>query len=306
MLLCRPLKIVLTAMLLILSPEAAASPEENAGPQIVTTDAERFYALYDEAKGELGGETLQRVYLDRGSPGLLHLAKSRRVSGASIALALQARPQVYRNARLCLETLPNVKKRTAAAMTHLKQLYPAAHFPTITIAVSHTKPVGMADAQGVQISLEALCATRYMNPDHEDRFVHVLVHEFAHSQQKGSVGEKETPTVLEQALLEGGAEFIAELISGSPGNLGPFTLAKGREREIESRFLIDMEKIDLSEWFFNGSNERPGDLGYWVGYRIVRSYYQRTTDKTKALEQIFHIDDAADFLSRSGWHPGKG
>lgn len=292
------------AALLAVAAAPLVYAREEAAPLIVTTDAERFYALYDDAAGQPTADTLQRDYLDRGSAGLLHLAKLRRVSGASIAAAIKAKPDIYRDARACLKVLPRVKSRTAAAMTRLKELYPAAHFPTITIAVSHTKPVGIGDADGVQIALEALCATRYMNPDHENRFVHVLAHEFAHSQQKGLVAVKETPTVLEQALLEGGAEFIAELISGSPGNLGPFAQAAGRELDIETRFQREMTQTDISEWFFNGSNEKTGDLGYWVGYRIVKSYYLRAPDKAKALDRIFRIDDASDSLAESGWRPG--
>ncbi|GAH56694.1 unnamed protein product, partial [marine sediment metagenome] len=50
---------------------------------------------------------------------------------------------------------------------------------------------------------------------------------------------------------------------------------KGREAEIEAAFLGDKDKTDLSHWLYNGPGdaEHPGDLGYWVGYRIVKAYY---------------------------------
>jgi hypothetical protein len=41
-----------------------------------------------------------------------------------------------------------------------------------------------------------------------------------------------------------------------------------------------MDKSDLSGWLYNGmgSAEKPGDLGYWVGYRIAKAFYNRRPD----------------------------
>ena len=48
------------------------------------------------------------------------------------------------------------------------------------------------------------------------------------------------------------------------------------------------------------------NLGYWVGYRIVRAYYQRMPDKRAAVREILEIRDPKAFLARSGWHPTDG
>jgi len=48
----------------------------------------------------------------------------------------------------------------------------------------------------------------------------------------------------------------------------------------------------------------PGDLGYWVGYRIVKSYYQHSRDKRQAVREILEMSDPHAFLARSGWSPG--
>jgi hypothetical protein len=66
----------------------------------------------------------------------------------------------------------------------------------------------------VQIGLEVLCAADLLNPDVEDRFVYVIAHEFAHVQQAQELVDNEHPTVLEMSLIEGAAEFTAELIAG--------------------------------------------------------------------------------------------
>jgi uncharacterized protein YjaZ len=81
-------------------------------------------------------------------------------------------------------------------------------------------------------------------------------------------------------------------------------MTRGREAEIETAFVADEDKTDLSKWLYNGTLTKPGDLGYWVGYRIAKSYYQHATDKRHALRDILEMSDAKAFLARSGWRPG--
>jgi uncharacterized protein YjaZ len=48
------------------------------------------------------------------------------------------------------------------------------------------------------------------------------------------------------------------------------------------------------------SGLRPGDLGYWVGYRIVKSYYQHAADQRQAFREILKMTDPKAFLAKSG------
>ena len=47
----------------------------------------------------------------------------------------------------------------------------------------------------------------------------------------------------------------------------------------------------------------PGDLGYFIGYRIAEAYYAKQADKVAALRDIIEIRNADDFLTRSGYSP---
>ncbi|MDT7812416.1 MAG: hypothetical protein QOJ42_2332 [Acidobacteriaceae bacterium] len=159
-------------------------------------------------------------------------------------------------------------------------------------------------ATGLQIGLEALCATDWLNPNVEDRFVHVIAHEYAHVQQVPALVDDEHPTVLELSLVEGAAELTAELISGEVAYSQLSASTEGREKEIETAFVSDDNKTDLSKWLNNSTLEKPGDLGYWVGYRIVKSYYQHASDKRQAFREILEMTDPKAFLSKSDWYPG--
>ena len=110
--------------------------------------------------------------------------------------------------------------------------------------------------------------------------------------------------MLEGSLVEGAAEFTAELISGEVAYSGFRTSTAGHEGEIETAFLADQDKADLSSWLNNGTPEKPGDLGYWVGYRIVKSYYIHAANKRRALREILEMTDTNALLAGSGWYPG--
>ena len=45
----------------------------------------------------------------------------------------------------------------------------------------------------------------------------------------------------------------------------------------------------------NNSNQ-PQDLGYYIGYKIVESYYKSHRDKKKAIKRIIRIRNYKKFL----------
>jgi hypothetical protein len=280
-------------------------PAQSAETMIHTDDVDLFYKVYDAADGHPTAEQLQRDYLDAGSEGLHNLAKLRNVSGVRIADTLSKHPELYVKARGCTAALPRVRERVEVALRNLVRLYPQARTPPVTIAVGRGKPVGVGSpVTGLQIGLEALCSAEWMNPNVEDRFVHVIVHEYAHVQQVRELVDDEHPTVLERSLIEGAAEFVAALTSGKTGYAHFDALTKGREREIETAFVADVDQTELSRWVDNSTMEKGNDLGYWVGYRICKAYYQRATDKRQALREILELSDPHAFLAKSGWQPG--
>ncbi len=283
----------------------SAGSDQTARASIHTEDVGRFYRVYDAAGGYPTADQLQHDYLDRGSDGLRLFAKLRNITGARIATTLAEHPETYSNAKRCMAVLPHVRRRVDMALRKLGRLYPEARFPPVTIAVGRGRPVGVSGpGEGVMIGLEALCATNYLNPNVEDRFVHVIAHEYAHAQQSPILANDEHPTVLEVSLVEGAAEFTGEMISGEVAYSQSAAANKGRELEIETAFAADEDKTDLSRWLYNGTAEKPGDLGYWIGYRIVKAYYQHAADKRRAFKDILEMTDPKAFLARSGWYPG--
>jgi hypothetical protein len=278
-----------------------------ATPEIRTGDVDRFYALYDATGGRPSVEQLD-AYLAGGSQSLREFARLRRVTGERIAAQIASNPGIYEHARECLRVLPAVERRLQATMETLSDLYPDAVYPPVAIVVGRGRPAAIADPSGATIGLEALCAADFMHPDPEDRFVHVIAHEYVLQALARDEPEPGDPraTVLRMSLMEGAAEFVAELVSGSVSNVRHAGWARGRELEIESAFQAAMHGTDLGPWLYNyrpGSDD-PYDLGYWVGYRIAKAYYLQADDKRAAVARIIDMDDPEAFLRDSGWFPG--
>jgi hypothetical protein len=292
---------IAAAALLLTATAAAAQPE----PVVQIEDVELFYNVYDSASGRPGADVLQRDYIDAGSDGLRTFFSQRRTTAERLAQAIASRPEIYTKGRNCLAALPRAKQRLQVALSKLADIYHEASFPPVTIAVGRGRPVAIGGPEtGIQIGLEALCAVDFFHANLEDRFVYVIAHEFVHVQQSSTLAEREDLTVLERSLLEGAAEFVAELMSGDVAYAHLRERVAGKEAEIETAFQADMDSRDFSKWLDNTGSYPNPDLGYWTGYRIVRAYYQRASDKQQAIRDILQMTDAHAFVDASGWRPG--
>lgn len=267
------------------------------------TNVALFYRIYDAAGGRPTGEELQKGYIDAGSEGVRQFIPHRIISGAALAAAIIKHHADYEGARKCLAALPAVKVLLEGALRRLSQLDPDAQFPPVTVLVGRDNSGGTTGKSGVLIGLEVACRTTWDQPDPRDLLYHLIAHEYGHVEQASYGGQ---PTLLRQALVEGGAELVAELISGEVSNIHLQRWTKGRERQIDHAFLSQMDSKDLSAWLYNGvgTPQKPGDLGYWVGYRIAKAYYQHATDKRAALAAVLALHDPRAILARSGWKPG--
>jgi len=275
--------------------------------EVRTSDVDLFYRIYDAAKGAPTGEALQRDYIDAGSDGVRQFVRYRIKSGNDLAEKIAENRQVYDHARDCMSVLPAVKVKLAGAFQKLAEIDPEATFPPVTILIGRDNSGGATGKSGVLIGLEVACRSSWLQPDLTERIYHLIAHEYGHIEQFPGGDEDATPdTVLKQSLVEGGAELVAELISGQVSNVHLQDWTKGRVREIDEKFLAEQDSKDLSDWLYKGPGtpEKPGDLGYWVGYRIAKAYYLKAPDKRLALQTLLELKDPKAILAGSGWTPG--
>ena len=296
-----------------------SGPADPSNAQLVTSDIVNFWRAYDAGATTA---TFQTEYLDHASSGLQEFIGKRSLTAASLAQMVHAYPRYFAAVRtnmLGLATNAVVRERFATGNNRLKELYPAATFPPVTLLVGRFSTGGTTGSSGLLIGsefysidpstpLDELGSFQLANVHAADSLEFVIAHESIHIQQAaagsihGSAG-----TLLEQAISEGSADFLGELVSGGIINGKIYAWALPREAALWADFKSETNGQDVSRWLYNQGTatvDRPGDLGYFIGYRICKAYYEAASDKAAAIRDIVQVKDgAATFLTRSGYNP---
>lgn len=130
---------------------------------------------------------------------------------------------------------------------------------------------------------------------------YIVAHELVHFNQHYPLRK---PTLLEQSIREGSADFISELISGKHINEAAFSYGEANEEVLRPEFAEIMDDYRFHGWLYGSSGKkegRPNDLGYWIGYKICKSYYTAQADKKQAIADMLSISDFKGFLAQSGY-----
>jgi len=286
---------------------AICAPAGTPQVEIRTSDVDLFYRVYDTARGAPTAAELQAGYLDAGSDGVRQFIPDRIRSAEALAKTVVTHREVYDNARNCVSVLPAVRTRLMQVFARLERIDPEARFPPVIVLIGRNNSGGTTGPSGVLIGLEVACRADWLQRDLTDRLVHLIAHEYGHVQQFPQGGEDRIRrTVLEQSLIEGEAELIAELTSGEASESFLQRWTRGHEREIGEAFVADKDSMNLKPWMYHGvgTPKKPGDLGYWVGYCIAKDYYRHAHDKRAALKTLLELRNPKQILAESGWKPG--
>jgi len=294
-------------------------PRHAADAQFVVDDVRRFWSAYD-AGGRVGSTAaFQARYLDSATPGLRTFITARAISASSLVSVVSAYRAYYdalRPVSRAVTASDPVFDEVRTNYARIQQRYPDAFFPPVTLLFGRFSTAGTTGDAGVVIGMEfygtdanaplgELNAFARANQfSLRDDFPPLVAHEHAHILQlaAGAQGGRNGATLLARALFEGGADFVGELSSGRATYRRAFALWQAREPEYWSAFQRDMQGRDISRWLYNQGSatpDWPGDLGYFIGYRIAQAYYARATDSSLALRELIAQRDPAAILQRS-------
>jgi len=177
----------------------------------------------------------------------------------------------------------------------MQAIDPATRMPTIYLVI------GRRSSGGIGADMFSTRADSHLHP--ED-FVALVTHELVHFQQHDEKDPKMADTLLRSAMVEGAADFMAELLAGHHigGNTKPY--ADSHEQELWERFPKVMNGTATQDWLYNSGQVKPGvppDLGYYEGYKICQSYLQSHKDQPAALLRILSMEDASGLLAESDY-----
>lgn len=277
-------------------------------PVVSTLDVHRFL----EAAGHIPADDSMCApfgrYLREGSAGLAAYAHKFSVGRAELCAALHQRPIRYAALDTLVPALDAAAKRIGALLARFQSISPTAQMPDVYVVV------GSGISGGTTVrgrSPMILVGAELMRS--AARLPRTVAHELAHTQQQYPWWGMLTggpsflrATVLRQSLTEGVADVVAEVLTGEPKRNA---YGEAHEAALWTEFQRDMHSHDYGAWLYNGRNlpagsDRPGDLGYWMGYRIAKAYYDRIPDKSRAMRDLLTIRDFDAFLQASGYRGG--
>lgn len=287
--------------------------------RIVTDDIPRFWAAVDAAQPALAARdtaaaaaVFERMYLDPGSDALLGYVMAKIGGGPrGYAVALMRYPAYYASVRETTLGLTALEPEIRAALRRMTDHYADAVFPDVGLVIGVFSSGGTSIQQGLVLGVEMNASTpdsplHEMSPGLQGIIgpvalvPHIAVHELVHAQQDWSGPQ----TVLRNAILEGGADFLADLaMPGAPPSHYT-TWGRANDRAVWTRFMAERHSQEIGHWSGNASfraDDWTGDLGYYVGAEIARGYYERAADKAQAIRDLMAVRDPDAILAASGY-----
>jgi len=277
-------------------------PNDPDSAKIHTEDIALFWKVFNATTPGFDGKTFKKEYLDAGSEGLKGFIKMRIESGENLSKTIKENVAYYNAIRNSSLSIENKRDTLQKHLKNFKIKYPAAVFPDVYFVIGAKNSGGTVFNGGLIVGAE-------MFGKESDNFKPrlnievidlVVIHELVHFQQKYITDN----TLLAQSIKEGAADFICELVTGSHSNKPIYEYGNSHEKELWLEFKEKMHSKDWKPWLYGSKdNSRPQDLGYWMGYRIVKAYYYNMEDKSKAIDDILNINNFKEFLQKSGYNP---
>lgn len=294
-------------------PAELISNQNPEKAQIVTSDIALFWRAYDMAKPENNLIIYRDEYFRKGSVGLQEFLGSKIGNSCNLVTAIDAAPKYYAALRAQSAKVENYKPQMLASFKKLKEIYADAVFPNVYFLIGRMNAGGTVTYKGLLIgvemygktddaSLAELSGWKKASVGRIEEIPFIVAHELVHYQQKYGLDGSQL-SLLGKSLHEGSADFIGELIAGGSINRQLHEYANPREKQLWLEFKKEMNNKDASNWLYQGdkAKDKPVDLGYYVGYKIVESYYNQAKDKKQAIKDILDIKDFNGFLKASGY-----
>ena len=287
--------IIFTAILLVFYAHSFAQSNFSNLPdsaRFVTGDIDNFWKAFDHYKKDTSVNTFGKEYIDIGSEGVKGFTPYRIRSADNLYKMVKKRQADYEKVRTNTLRIKEKEKQCRSTFYALKYLYPQAKFPPVYFVIGAYNSGGTSGDQGLFIGAEM--------QNNIDGLPGIVAHELIHFQQNLT---SENPTLLQQSIIEGSADFIGELISGTRGDDAANNYGNAHAAALCKEFVSLMNGTERNDWLYGTSkkDDRPNDLGYWMGYQITAHYYAKAKDKKQAIYDILNIKDYTNFLKKSGY-----
>lgn len=283
-------------------------PLFSFGQKIITDDIANFWHAYDKIVLEKDSvkqlNLINTLYIDKGTPGLAGIMKARRYSAEEYIDAINHYPKFWKSVRNNTLKSEQFSKEIHNGVQKLKNIYPDLKPVNIYFEIGILRTGGTTIDNMLLIGSEvALTDKSVVTSEFDSRYPHLRtyfdtnpiesvsflnVHEYIHTQQKETVGN----TLLSQTMMEGVAEFLAEIALNEKSPNPQIDFGYKNEQKIKQEFVKEMFSPNIYNWIMNNPNNqfKMRDLGYFVGYAICKKYYDAASDKLSAVKKMIELD----------------
>lgn len=273
---------------------------------VVTTDVTNFWKAYD--KIITTKDTLQQyrylndVYIDKGSQGLKDIMQVRNYTAKNYIDAINNYPQFWESIRKNTLQSKNLSADLTKGIERLRKIYPELKPATAYFTIGAFRTNGTISGSNILFGCEMALADKhtviaelpeylhdfYKNHTPINDIVLLATHEYVHTQQKNFV-----ENLLSYCLYEGVAEFVSVKATGKPSYIAAIAFGKANNAKVKAKFESDMFKVNKTyDWLWSSRQNsfKVRDLGYYVGYAICENYYEKASDKQKAISEMIGLD----------------
>lgn len=287
-------------------------------PSISTADIDNFWSAYDNLNTARSKEDsvaiIQTEYIDRATDHFKIFIRIRRFTAAEYVKIIGKYPQFWRSVRPLTENIVNRKDEIEGILKKFERELPAFKIPDVCFAIGCLRTGGTTGSNLILIGSEIAAADKQVVKDeltpwlnsiigNTGDIVSMVAHEAVHTRQQGR-----NTDLLVSVVNEGVADFVTELVTGLNINSHIHAYGKAHACEIQNEFnaAVKQKSTDLKPWLYNGrsAGSRMPDLGYYVGYAIAESFYEKQTDKQKALEWLLDKSKYRKIYELSGYGEG--
>lgn len=309
----------------------------------MTNDIDHFWTAYDKIISTKDSveqyNYLNKLYLEKGSPGLKAIMQARNYTAKSYIDAINNYPIFWTSIRKNTLKAKDFAKAIEQDVAKMKKLYPELKPANVYFTIGALRTNGTTLNGMVLIGAELAMADQdtetkefpaayaHLKPFFASKPIQGLgflnVHEYVHTQQKTT----DANNLLGQCTLEGAAEFLAVKATGKPSSspaiaygkgldqnnaqqidTNPKDIKKTNDEKIQAVFSSQMFNPSTGFWLYNSAQNPFGhrDLGYYVGYAICEKYYEKAADKKLAIKEMIELDyndsnALAKFVDASGY-----
>lgn len=278
---------------------------------IETSDINRFWIAFDSIKNtKEKSKVFKELYHDKGSVFFKEQLKVshdlRNIN--SFLESFEKYPKFWNSMRKPTLEMQNISKEIDLCFNKVKSIYPEFKPGNVCVFITPMVFQGRVDEQNTIVlaaEMNAPLVEIDLSEFEEDMsFIYInnikstIIHETIHLQQN-----YESTSVLSACIKEGSADFLAELFYGHPFKSPMYDYGIENESKLWTEFSKDLYFEDWSKWLYGSSKtkDRPMDTGYFMGYMITKSYYDKAKDKKEAIKEIIEITDFDQFLKDSGY-----